>query len=90
MLATIKYNIIMHSRIFLMDRLINKIQEGKPIIFVVPKETRFFVSHQESRICIFSHKPEAIELTKENADKVIDDLKVTNEELYNIIMDLYY
>lgn len=79
----------MYSRDFLIHRIIDKMEDGKPISFVIPKEKRFHVSYQEHHICIFSHELEAIKLTKENAHKVLDDLKVSNEELYNIVIDLY-
>lgn len=78
----------MYHRMYLINKLIDKIQKGKPISFVIPKENRFHVSHQEHHICIFSHELEAITLTKENAHKVLDDLKVSDEELYNILIDL--
>lgn len=79
----------MYSRDFLIRRIINKMKD-KPISFVTHNEKRFSVSHREHNICIFSYKAEVIELTKENIYKVMEDLKVSDDELYNIVIDLYY
>ena len=79
----------MYSRDFLIHTIIDKMEDGKPISFVIPKEKRFSVSHQEHNICIFSYKAEVIELTKENIYKVMENLKVSDNELYNIVIDLY-